>query len=103
MVLRRNEPLLGAKESLPEIPFVVLHSGLLQQRDQLLLKCSLSMMFNWIADVSRKLSRIGFAHTERRVSRLPREATMQDTILMNPARGICLEDLDGLCHSQGRR
>src|SRR5688572_33491179 len=67
-------------------PFVVLHSGLLQQRDQLLLKCSVSMMFNLIADVSRKLSRIGFAHTERRVSRLPREPTMQDTTLKNPAR-----------------
>src|SRR5687767_4038736 len=59
---------------------------LLQQRDQLLLKCSLSMMVNLIADVSRKLSRIGFAYTERRVSRLPREPTIQDTILMNPAR-----------------
>src|SRR5687768_17601041 len=29
------------------------------------------MMFKLIADVSRKLSRIGFAHTERRVSRRP--------------------------------
>ena len=47
---------------------------------------SISMMFNLIADVSRKLSRIGFAHTERRVSRLPREAAMQDTILTNPLR-----------------
>ncbi len=92
-----RQGLKGRKKLIPDISFVMRNMVLLEERNELLLKRMLLVMFLLVRNVFGNSGNVGFADAKHTISGLPRKFGMALTV--NPFTGIGLDDT----HNFGNR
>ena len=75
---------------------------LLKDRFKLFFECFFPVVFGLVLDVGDRVVDAGHADAEGPISFLPFEPDVLRKRLVNPFRGVALDELHGLCDGQGR-